>query len=79
MSWNRHGSPTEERTAGFQKRVRKLVRRSGMALEESGDVHAVRVIEVLFERVEQLEERVNGDGPVDQIALAPTLIQGEGI
>ena len=50
-----------------------------MALEESGDVHAVRVIEVLFERVEQLEERVNGDGPVDQIALAPTLIQGEGI
>ncbi len=50
-----------------------------MALEESGDVHAVRVIEVLFERVEQLEERVNGDSPADQIALAPALIQGEGI
>ena len=50
-----------------------------MALEESGDVHAVRVIEVLFERVEQLEERVNGASPADQIALAPALIQGEGI
>ena len=29
MSWNRHGPPTVERTAGFQKRVRKLVRRIG--------------------------------------------------
>ena len=50
-----------------------------MALEESGDDHAVRVIEVLFERVEQLEERVNGDGPADQIAIAPALVHGAGI
>ncbi len=50
-----------------------------MALEESGDDHAVRVIEVLFERVQQLEERVNGDGSSDQIVLAPALIHGEGI
>jgi len=50
-----------------------------MALEESGDDHAVRVIEVLFERVEQLEERVNGDSVVDQIALAPALVHGAGI
>ena len=50
-----------------------------MALEESGDDHAVRVIEVLFERVQQLEERVNGDGSTEQIALAPALIHGEGI
>ena len=50
-----------------------------MALEESGDDHAVRVIEVLFERVQQLEERVNGDSSTDQIVLAPALIHGEGI
>lgn len=50
-----------------------------MALEESGDDHAVRVIEVLFERVQQLEERVNGDSSTDQIVLAPALVQGEGI
>jgi serine O-acetyltransferase len=50
-----------------------------MALEESGDDHAVRVIEVLFERVQQLEDRVNGDGPTDSIVLEPALIQGAGI
>ena len=50
-----------------------------LALEESGDDHAVRVIEVLFERVQQLEDRVNGDGPPDSIVLEPALIQGAGI
>jgi serine O-acetyltransferase len=50
-----------------------------MALEESGNDHAVRVIEVLFERVQQLEERVNGDGSTDPIAIAPALVQGDGI
>ena len=50
-----------------------------LALEESGDDHAVRVIEVLFERVQQLEERVNGDGATDSIVLEPALVQGAGI
>ena len=50
-----------------------------LALEESGDDHAVRVIEVLFERVQQLEDRVNGDTPTDSIVLEPALVQGAGI
>lgn len=50
-----------------------------LALEESGDDHAVRVIEVLFERVQQLEERVNGDDATETIMLEPALIQGAGI
>jgi hypothetical protein len=50
-----------------------------VALEDSGDDHAVRVIEVLFERVQQLENRVNGDGASDSIALEPALVQGAGI
>jgi serine O-acetyltransferase len=50
-----------------------------LALEESGDDHAVRVIEILFERVQQLEERVNGDSPTDSIVLEPALVHGAGI
>lgn len=50
-----------------------------LALEESGDDHAVRVIEVLFERVQQLEDRVNGDGHTDSIVLEPVLVHGAGI
>lgn len=51
-----------------------------VALEESGDDHAVRVIEVLFERVQQLEDRVNGDSSsTDSIALEPALVQGQGM
>jgi hypothetical protein len=29
--------------------------------------------------VQQLEERVNGDGSTDPIAIAPALVQGDGI
>ncbi len=48
-------------------------------LEESKDDHAVRVLEVLVERVQQLEERVNGDALSAPPAAEPSLVQGAGI
>lgn len=48
-------------------------------LEESKGDHAVRVLEVLVERVQQLEERVNGDALTAPPAAEDRLVQGAGI
>jgi serine O-acetyltransferase len=48
-------------------------------LEESKDDHAVRVLEVLVERVQQLEERVNGDVLSAPPAAETFLVEGAGI
>lgn len=48
-------------------------------LEESKDDHAVRVLEVLVERVQQLEERVNGDALTAPPAAEDYLVHGAGI
>jgi serine O-acetyltransferase len=48
-------------------------------LEESKDDHAVRVLEVLVERVQQLEERVNGDALSAPPSAETFLVEGAGI
>jgi len=48
-------------------------------LEESKDDHAVRVLEVLVERVQQLEERVNGDALTARPAAEEYLVHSDGI